>query len=84
MSLSGPCPWRLDAGGKCVERGFLGLHLAFQTGHDAADPVIDLMIQLVNQGLDAGDMQIGRGIIVCQSDEGLLRLMQFAQQIGQG
>ena len=69
--------------GKCVQGSLLGLHLAIQGCHDAADPVINLLIQLVNHGLNTDDIRIRQGIIVRQADITLFGGVQFAQQIRQ-
>src|ERR1017187_10328581 len=64
-----------------VQFGFLGVPLAFQTGHDADDAVVNFAVQLVHQRLHPGDQNIGGVVIVRQRHPLLLGFVQLAQQI---
>ena len=62
-----------------IQLGLLGVYLTGKTVHDAADPAVNLVVQLAKQGLHAGDIRVFERIIICQSDEFLLGFVQFAQ-----
>ena len=68
---------------KRVERRFLRVQFIFHPDHDAVNAVINLVVHLIDHGLNADDIRVRQGQIVGLGDKLLLGFMEFVEQAGQ-